>query len=101
MTSITDKRLDDLAERLGLSRRGFLKFCTGVAATLGLSSTAGLQMAHAVSQSRRPSVIWLSGQECTGCTESLLRSTHPTLETLILDMISLDYSEALCAAAGY
>jgi len=101
MTSTTDKRLDDLADRLGLNRRSFLKFCTGVAATLGLSSTAGIQMAHAVSQQRRPSVIWLSGQECTGCTESLLRSTHPTLETLILDMISLDYSEALCAAAGY
>ncbi len=101
MTNITDKQLDDVADRLGLNRRSFLKFCTGVAATLGLSSTAGMQMAHAVSQQRRPSVIWLSGQECTGCTESLLRSTHPTLETLILDMISLDYSEALCAAAGY
>ncbi len=103
MTSETNKRLDDLADRLDLNRRSFLKFTTGVAATLGLSSTAGLQMAHAVSNttSRRPSVIWLSGQECTGCTESLLRSTHPTLETLILDMISLDYSEALCAAAGY
>ena len=103
MTSETNKRLDDLADRLGLNRRSFLKFTTGVAATLGLSSTAGLQMAHAVSNttSRRPSVIWLSGQECTGGTESLLRSTHPTLETLILDMISLDYSEALCAAAGY
>ena len=101
MTNMTDKQLDDLADRLGLNRRSFLKFCTGVAATLGLSSTAGMQMAHAVSQQRRPSVIWLSGQECTGCTESLLRSTHPTLETLILDMISLDYSEALMAAAGY
>jgi len=101
MTNITDKQLDDLADRLGLNRRSFLKFCTGVAATLGLASTAGIQMAHAVSQQRRPSVIWLSGQECTGCTESLLRSTHPTLETLILDMISLDYSEALMAAAGY
>ncbi|OMH32111.1 hydrogenase small subunit [Motiliproteus sp. MSK22-1] len=101
MSKSTEQQLEDLAARLGLSRRHFLKFCTGVAATLGLSSTAGMQMAHAVSQSRRPSVIWLSGQECTGCTESLLRSTHPTLETLILDMISLDYSEALCAAAGH
>ena len=100
MSNSIDRQLENVANRLGISRRGFLKFCTGVAATLGLSSTAGLQMARAVSRQRRPSVIWLSGQECTGCTESLLRSTHPTLETLILDLISLDYSEALCAAAG-
>jgi len=90
-----------LAERLGVSRRTFLKFCTGIAATLGLSSMAGVQMAHAVAQKKRPSVIWLSGQECTGCVESLLRASHPTLENLILDIISLDYSETLMAAAGH
>jgi len=101
--ALDDRQLAVTAENLGISRRGFLQFCTGVAATLGLSNTAGIQIAQAVSNSgmRRPSVIWLSGSECTGCTESLLRSTHPTLETLILDMVSLDYSEALSVAAGY
>ncbi|WP_426416023.1 hydrogenase small subunit [Aestuariirhabdus sp. LZHN29] len=96
-----EHEIDDLASRLGVTRRTFMKFCTGMAATLGLSGGAAMQLAHAVAQQRRPSVIWLSGQECTGCTESLLRSTHPTLETLILDQISLDYSEALSAAAGH
>jgi hydrogenase small subunit len=52
-------------------------------------------------QAVRPSVIWLHFQECTGCTESLLRATHPTVEGLILDLISLDYSETLLAAAGH
>jgi hydrogenase small subunit len=50
---------------------------------------------------KRPPVIWLSAQECTGCTESLLRAHHPTLENLILDMISLDYHETLSVAAGH
>jgi hydrogenase small subunit len=50
---------------------------------------------------KRPSVIWLHFQECTGCTESLLRAEHPTLEKLILDVISLDYHETLFAAAGH
>ncbi len=50
---------------------------------------------------KRPPVIWLSAQECTGCTESLLRSHHPTLENLILDMVSLDYHETLSVAAGH
>jgi len=85
----------------GLTRREFLKYCTGVAATLGLSSFMGLRIAEAATAAQRPPVIWLSAQECTGCTESLLRAYHPTLETLILDMISLDYHEALCAGAGH
>jgi hydrogenase small subunit len=85
----------------GLTRREFLGYCTGVAATLGLSSLMGLRIAAAATAPARPPVIWLSAQECTGCTESLLRAYHPTLETLILDMISLDYHEALCAGAGH
>lgn len=85
----------------GLRRREFLKFCTGVAATLGLSPSLGVRIANAATSPQRPPVIWISAQECTGCTESLLRAHHPTLETLILDMISLDYHEALSAGAGH
>lgn len=84
-----------------LTRREFLKFCTGIAATLGLSSIAGIEIAEAATHPKRPTVIWLSGQECTGCSETLLRSTHPTLESLVLEMISLDYHETLSVAAGH
>ncbi len=96
-----ERQLDQISSQLGISRRGFMKFCTGVAATMGLSSTAGIQIAQAAANPKRPPVIWLSGQECTGCTESLLRSQHPTLENLILDLVSLDYGETLSAAAGH
>ncbi len=50
---------------------------------------------------KRPVVIWLHGQECTGPTESLLRGEHPTIERLILEMISLDYHQTLDAGAGH
>lgn len=93
---------DQLEQRLGVSRRDFLKFCTGLAATMGLSTTDALAMAEVVETSKkRPPVIWLHGQECTGPTESLLRSEHPTLERLILEMISLDYHQTLDAGAGH
>ncbi len=46
-------------------------------------------------------VIWIGAQECTGCTESLLRATHPTIENLILNTISLEYHEVLSAAFGH
>jgi NiFe hydrogenase small subunit HydA len=84
-----------------MRRRDFLKFCTMAAAAVGLPLSVAEQFAEAAVLGKKPSVIWLHFQECTGCTESLLRAYHPTARTLILDMISLDYHEALCAGAGH
>jgi hydrogenase small subunit len=58
------------------------------------------RIAAALENARRPSLIYLSFQECTGCTESLTRSHAPTLEGLIFEAISLDYHHALQAASG-
>jgi hydrogenase small subunit len=78
------EEFDSVKQNLGgVSRRDFIKFCSIMAVSMG------------------PPVIWLSFSECTGCVESLLRSNHPSLEHLILDLISLDYSETLSAAAGH
>ncbi|MBK1649125.1 hydrogenase small subunit [Rhabdochromatium marinum] len=98
--------LDEHLELHGLSRRRFLQFATSITAAMGLPATMTDQVLAAVEQQAaagpaRPPVIWLHFQECTGCTESLLRATHPTVEGLILDLISLDYSETLLAAAGH
>jgi hydrogenase small subunit len=82
-----------------ISRRVFLKVCTAAAAAVGLPAWAGEKMADAVAK-KKPSVIWLHFQECTGCTESLLRTSHPDVAEVILDLISLDYHETLFAAAG-
>ena len=96
-----DERVVAACERLDMSRREFMQFCTAMAATLGLPAGAEAAVAEAVAAKKRPSVIWLHFQECTGCTESLLRAEHPTLEKLILDVISLDYHETLMAGAGH
>ncbi len=87
--------------RYGLSRRDFMSVAATIAASMGLPSTALGAVMNAMTQPQKPSVIWLHFQECTGCTESLLRAEHPTLEKLILDLISLDYHETLMAAAGH
>jgi len=84
-----------------LDRRGFLKGCTMAAAALGLSETMIPKLVEAAATAERPRVIWLHFQECTGCTESLLRASHPDLARLLLDIISLDYHETVMAAAGY
>ncbi len=92
---------DSGKRRGGISRRDFLKVCTAAAVYMGLPASFGPRLAEAATAAaKRPPVIWLSGQECTGCTETLLRATHPTVESLILDLISLDYSETLNTGAG-
>ncbi len=97
-----NQQIDDHLAIHGVSRRSFLQFMAGMTATLGLPlGMTGQVMAAVQDKSARPPVIWLHFQECTGCTESLLRATHPTVETLVLDLISLDYSETLMAAGGH
>jgi hydrogenase small subunit len=71
-----------------------------MAVILGLGSTLTPQIVKALEQTRRPSVIWLQLQECTGCVESVIRTAEPTIGDLVLDLISLDYNHTLMAAAG-
>jgi len=85
----------------GVDRRSFLKICTLAATAVGLPASAGKLMAEQAAKGLKPSVIWLSYQECTGCSETLLRTSHPQLDELILDLISLDYHEALMAPSGH
>ena len=95
-----DKTLGEFLRERGVSRRGFLKFCTATASLMALPPSMVPAVAEGLEKARRPSVIWLSFQECTGCTESLTRSHAPTVENLIFDYISLDYHHTLMAAAG-
>ena len=96
-----DQTLGEYLQAQGVSRRGFLKFCTATASLMALPPSAISQVAEALAAAKRPSVIWLSFQECTGCTESLTRSHAPTVESLIFDAISLDYHHTLQAASGH
>jgi len=99
-SSLADDLTGNLLDR-NLDRRRFLKICSMAAAAVGLPAAAGVKMAEAALVGQKPSVIWLSFQECTGCTESLLRTSHPALDELILDLISLDYHEALLVPSGH
>lgn len=83
-----------------VSRRAFLKFCALTASLLALPPGSATLMAAALSRSQRLPVVWLSFQECTGCTESLTRSAAPSIERLLFELISLDYHHTLQAAAG-
>ncbi|HXV86570.1 MAG TPA: hydrogenase small subunit [Gemmatimonadales bacterium] len=95
-----EQTLGEYLDGRGVSRREFLTFCAEMGAILGLSSALTPRVAKALLQQRKPSVIWLQLQECTGCVESVLRTSEPTIGDLVLDLVSLDYQHTLMAAAG-
>lgn len=90
-----------MTERMNVSRRDFLKVATLAAGAVGLPAWAGEKMAEKAASRAMPPVIWLHFQECTGCTESLLRTSAPDVGELILGLISLDYHETLMVPSGY
>ena len=88
------------AQSRGVSRRDFLSACAWMTAMLGLPATAIPEITKALESKPRLPVIWFHFQECTCCSESFIRSSHPAVADIILDKISLDYTETLQAAAG-
>jgi hydrogenase small subunit len=85
----------------GYSRRDFLRFCSYITAAAGIHASGLKQVVKALETKARPPVVWFHFQECTCCSESFIRSSHPIVADVILDMISLDYTETLQAAAGH
>ena len=96
-----DKSIAQLMEEKGISRRDFMKWAAGITAMLSLPSSFAPLMAQAAELTDRLPVIWLHMAECTGCSESLLRTDAPSIDSLIFDHISLEYHETLMAAVGW
>ena len=90
----------DLFQKRNLSRRSFVKTCLTLTGVLGLSPSMLSTVVEAAQTKVLPPVIWLHGHECTGCDESFIRSASPLASDLILNMISLEYTETLSAASG-
>jgi len=89
------------AQMQGYSRRDFLQFCSWIAAAAGIEASGVPQVVEALDTKTRLPVVWFHFQECTCCSESFIRSNHPIVSDIILDKISLDYTETLQAAAGH
>jgi len=106
----TEPTLRENLAKAGVSRRAFLGFCGGLAAVFaaggleaGQASASPLPanlIADTLGGTTKPNVVWLQLQECTGCIESALRSGGTTVEEVVLNLLSVNYNEAIMAAAG-
>lgn len=67
--------------------------------TLGVK--ADEQAIYEKINAKKLKVIWLHFSECTGCSESFIRSESIGLDDLIFDFIDLIYHETYMAASGF
>ncbi len=86
----------------GVSRRDFMKFCSALAVSAGLTTSGAVKIADAIEKAsgkKRAPVVWLHFAECTGCSEAFLRT--PNVGKIVLETISVEYHETIMAAAGH
>ena len=88
-------------EQKGYSRRDFLQFCAAAATVAGLGKSGVAQVVSAFEKKEKPAVVWMHFQECTCCSESFIRASHPIVADALLDVLSLNYTETLMAASGF
>ncbi len=101
MSKPTRRTVWEVMQSKGYTRRDFLQYCTAAAAMAGITGSGLSDVVHAMETKPRPPVVWLHFQECTCCSESFIRSSHPIVADVVLDYLSLDYSETLQAASGH
>ncbi|WP_172199619.1 hydrogenase small subunit [Campylobacter sp. RM16188] len=96
-----DSSISEALRAKGFTRRDFMKWAGAMTAFMALPASMTPIVAKAAELSDRLPVIWLHMAECTGCSESLLRTDTPTIDSLIFDYISLEYHETIMAASGW
>ena len=95
-----DLKLEKVLDMWELSRRDFLKWVSATTALLMLPPTFEPLVAEAAEVMNRIPIIWINIQDCDGNSEALIRSSAPTVDELILEILSVEYHETLMAAAG-
>ncbi len=91
---------------MNVTRRQFLKVCGASAAALGLSTADLGLLKKALANENGPTVIWLQGAGCTGCSESFLNwitssgSPSQSAADVLIDSINLVYHPKLMALSG-
>ncbi len=87
-----------------VSRRGFLSFCRNSAGALGLGALELARLETAFASPTAPTVLWLQGATCSGCSISLLNyisaSAPKTIADVLITNVNLAYHPELMGASG-
>lgn len=72
---------------MSISRRDFLKYAVAHAAVLGLSTSELGLLGRALANPAAPTVVWLQGASCTGCSVSFLDFVQAASPTNAADVL--------------
>ncbi len=98
---LKDIDMMEVVESEGVNRRDFMKWASATTATLMLPPMFTPLVAEATELMNRVPVIWIELQDCAGNSEALLRSSAPTVDDLLFDVLSLEFHETIMAASGH
>lgn len=88
---------------MSVTRRQFLDMCKNAGIGLGLIACVG-ELETVLANSSAPTVIWLQGAACTGCSVSLMNrisnNAPTTVGDLLINTINLRYHPTLMGASG-
>lgn len=91
---------------MSITRRSFFRYCSLSAAALGLDLPKLGLLREALANPNAPSVIWLIGSACTGCSVSFLnrisdKAGEPAdVADVVLNAINLVFHPTIMGAAG-
>ncbi len=89
---------------MNITRRDFLKYCGLSAATLGLTPLDLKSLAAVLARPDAPTVLWLHGSSCTGCSVSLLNYISDTgphdIAEVLTSSINLAFHPTIMALSG-
>ncbi len=91
----------EVVESEGVNRRDFMKWASATTATLMLPPMFTPLVAEATELMNRVPVVWIELQDCAGNSEAILRSSTPTVDDLLFDVLSLEFHHTLMAASGH
>jgi hydrogenase small subunit len=87
-----------------VSRRVFLNTCKTSSIALGLSALNIIKLQELLADPNAPTILWIQGSACTGCTVSFLNYTAPTepvdVADLLIHDVNLAYHNTAMAAAA-
>lgn len=88
---------------MSITRRDFLDLCKNTAIGFGLMACMG-ELEEVLANPNAPTVIWLQGAACTGCSVSLMNRVSGSAPTnvgdLLINTINLRYHPTLMSASG-
>lgn len=92
---------------MNLTRRSFFRYCALSTTVLGLDTFKLKLLKQALANPNAPSVIWLIGSACTGCSVSFLNRISDKLgepasvAEVLTDAINLVFHPTIMGAAGH